>query len=127
MPFTLSHERERNFIRLTFRLPDTFQEHEEARQGILRHIKQHQCRRILVDFSAMNAPTRMNKKEQFTFTQNWNGRDFRYCVFAILLPEESQCQDDWYFMTYLIREKGVVGQPFSQAAKAVAWLCEEGG
>ena len=124
MPFSLDFDREHNFVSLAFRMPDSLDQHNQARLGILERIRLHNCHRILVDLSALNAPTSMSREEQFSFTQSWKGRDFSRCIFAVLLPEDQAVRDDWYFVIHFIREQGVEGQAFSKRRDAIEWLVQ---
>ena len=73
----------------------------------------------------MNQHTRLSKLEQHEFSQKWNPDEFTDCIFAVVLPAEKEFQDDWYFITHLIKLSGTLGQPFYKIDLALKWLNAE--
>ena len=122
MPYQISHDDKLDIIHLRFTSPDTLEEHLSATRDIHELSEKHHCKKVLVDLFQMSQSTKLTITEQHQFTESWNPDLYKDCVFAIVLPEKTALQDEWYFMIHLIKLAGTIGQPFYSIDEALAWF-----
>ena len=122
MAYEIVLDQQFQLIHMKFTSPDSLDEHLNATTDIQHLIKKHNTKKVLINLFNMHQHTQLSITEQHEFTRKWKHEDYKDCLFAIVLPEEIQLQDDWYFITHLIKLSGTIGLPFYTQHEAVEWL-----
>lgn len=122
MAYNIHFDNELEFLHLRFQAPDSLEEHLCSRNELVDLSRQHSTNKVLLDLSNFHDITSMSLKERYHYGTSWDQGLAGDLRFAMLVPPRREHQNDWYFISHLMKEDGMVCKMFYLESKARDWL-----
>ena len=124
MSFTVSYNNKHNIVELKFRGSADLAEHLRARNETMQLRKKHRSNKLLAHLGNLLAQDTITKADQLEFVESWNLNDTSNLSLALVMPEDYDSQNEFYFMVHLSKMKGMNIKTFYSEDLAAQWLQE---
>ena len=122
MPYTLLYNENHDIVELRFRDSATFKDHLDSRQEVIKLCIEKCTSKILVHLNNLDTKGSVSKKEQFEFAKSWDGNISNKLHFAVVMPEDYDSKNEFYFIVHMSKINGIIMKEFYNEELAIKWL-----
>lgn len=122
MTYTVFFNREIQVVELRFHDSASIEDHHNSRKEILQICKDNKINKALVHLGNLVAQKTLSRAEQFEFSKSWSEDIAGKIYFGVVMPENIESQDEFYFIISTSKMEGIIMQPFYKEHLAIEWL-----
>ena len=122
MSYTVLYNEKQNIAELRFHDSASLKDHVDSRQKVLELCIEKQTNKILVHLDNLIAQDSISKEEGFEFAESWDENISKELYFAVVMPENVESQNEFYFIVQMSKIKGITIKTFYSEELAIKWL-----
>jgi hypothetical protein len=122
MSYTVLYNEKQNIVELRFHDTASLKDHIVSRQKVIELCIEKQTNKILVHLDNLIAQDSISKEEEFEFAESWDENISKELYFAVVMPENVDSQNEFYFIVHMSKIKDITIKTFYNEKLAIKWL-----